>query len=578
MLYNLTNHILRNINHDIAVDKAFLIKNKKNFGHLNVTTCLNKIGVSKLKASPFLKSKPSVNTSHEEQQNEIFINDVHTSLIQKLSSPENIVQYKKQNTKVQSIRKEILHKIKTLLHKLSISDDDPNILFITTYMFDICISKLPYTEDESTIDSVAFGVLLLSLKFHITKMKMPLLSQIIEEYDKLNTNQNIPPMFSLDRVKITEKELLILIDYNLQFVHSIHFINLFLYQGLLLINNDKERLNKSNSEIKKIPNAILEKVVLFSNEYISFKPIHLACACIALAREISMLDKWPPIISNAIKVSYYSFEQAYKYIKDIYLNSNISSPIKIIKKNNTITANNMNSPSPPPQYRTINSFSNNKRCGISLHDKNKCFNIKSLYTPKDKDIIHMFKRDKMNSSLSKEKITLNLPHKLIPSTNTHCSSNIQLQFPNKQQCNDNVLRNNCFHHKTKSMGAVDLKLEYNSNNISSNIKSNYNSGNNSNEALCGSTLDTNNNSLSNSDSSGKCIKAIGVAPQKEQNQNTKRNQRGSSLEKEMIYRSNNRFCSLNVMDLSNYFLNKNPARKCNLVRKARNNSAINGSG
>ena len=447
-------------------------------------------------------------------------------------------------------------------------------------MFDICISKLPYTEDESTIDSVAFGVLLLSLKFHITKMKMPLLSQIIEVYDKLNTNKNIPPMFSLDKVKITEKELLILIDYNLQFVHSIHFINLFLYQGLLLINNDKERLNKSNSEIKKIPNAILEKVVLFSNQYISYKPIHLACACIALAREISMLDKWPPIISNAIKVSYYSFEQAYKYIKDIYLNSNISSPIKLIKKNTTASnTSNMStpSPSPPPPYRTINPSSNNKRCNISLHEKNKCFNIKSLCTPKDKDIIHMFRRDQLDSSLSKEKISLNLPHKLVPSTNTHCN-NIQLQFPNKPQCNG-VFRNNCFHHKTKSMGAVDLKLEYNTNNnISSNIKSSYNSGNNSNEALCGSTLDTNNNSLSNSDSSGKCIKGVGVVPQKQQTQSVKRNQRGSSLEKEMIYRSNNRFCSLNVMDLSNYFLNKNPARKCNLVRKLRNNSAINGSG
>ena len=209
-------------------------------------------------------------------------NNIYTSLSQEqLLNRKNIIE---------SIKKFIItHKIK---YKL---------LYYIIYMFDILVSYNNKSKLISNLENLGLGSTILMVKFMSEEYLMISLKKFENFYGSKN--------YTINQLQDIEINCLKLIDYYLNFPTPFSFMELLLLNGVVFSTDNVK--NEISHNIYNLILSILEKIMLKSNEYVKYNPLHLCCGVVAYCREYYQIEKWPKILSKVFNVKEKNFENIY---------------------------------------------------------------------------------------------------------------------------------------------------------------------------------------------------------------------------------------------------------------------------
>ena len=124
----------------------------------------------------------------------------------------------------------------------------------------------------------------------------------------------------------------------MNFPTPLSFMELLLLNGIIFSTDNIK--NETSQKIYNLMFTTLEKIILMSNEYVKYNPLHLCCCIAAYCRESYKIEKWPKILSKVFDVTQKHFDHIYKEFFSIYshhhsvkssININISD--KLIDRN-----------------------------------------------------------------------------------------------------------------------------------------------------------------------------------------------------------------------------------------------------
>ena len=190
-----------------------------------------------------------------------------------------------------------LSKIRLFLIKYKLKLDS---FYLATFLLDTLLTK----KLKLPIEKIGLGALIIAVKFTDIDGKTPMMSMFREVLDY---------SISLRELVNIETECIKKLSYDLLTPHPFSFIQLFLVYGILF-NSDKEN-GKNAGNMYTMPNQILECVMLDSPLYYKYNPLYLACACVALTREMYGFCKWNDTLISFCGVALSYFKDEFDYVK-----------------------------------------------------------------------------------------------------------------------------------------------------------------------------------------------------------------------------------------------------------------------
>ena len=197
-------------------------------------------------------------------------------------------------------RLNIILKMKDFIIRYRLSS---NSFFVAIYIMDSLIAK----RLQLPIDKIGIGALVLAVKFIEIDGKMPSMNKFV---DFMNN-----PSFTLNELIKIEIECLKKLNYVITMPNPIHFIQLFLVNGILF-NTDVKGTNTVSSNIYTMPSQLLDYVMEENTNYFQFHPLSLACACVAQSREAYGIEKWNKILQEVFDITFDVFEREFYYVKE----------------------------------------------------------------------------------------------------------------------------------------------------------------------------------------------------------------------------------------------------------------------
>ena len=197
-------------------------------------------------------------------------------------------------------RLNIILKMKDFIIRYRLSS---NSFFVAIYIMDSLIAK----RIQLPIDKIGLGALVLSVKFTEIDGKMPPMNKFVDFMNNSSFTLN-------DLIKI-EIECLKKLNYVITMPNPIHFIQLFLVNGILF-NTDVKGTNTVSSNIYTMPSQLLDYVMEENTNYFQFHPLSLACACVAQSREAYGIEKWNKILQEVFDITFDVFEREFYYVKE----------------------------------------------------------------------------------------------------------------------------------------------------------------------------------------------------------------------------------------------------------------------
>ena len=280
-------------------------------------------------------------------------NNIYTSLSQEqLLNRKNIIE---------SIKKFIIiHKIK---YKL---------LYYVIYLFDILISYNNKSKLISNLENLGLGSTILMVKFMSEEYLMISLKQFENFYDNKN--------YTINQLQDIEINCLKLIDYYLNFPTPFSFMELLLLNGVVFSTDNVK--NEISHNIYNLILSILEKIMLKSNEYVKYNPLHLCCGVVAYCREYYQIEKWPKILAKVFNVKEKNFENIYNEFFSQHGHHYTRSSINININDNLInrkffTEKNKNDVN--KDYQSNKEFRENNNDERVQNNNNTIFNIRVNY-------------------------------------------------------------------------------------------------------------------------------------------------------------------------------------------------------
>ena len=243
---------------------------------------------------------------------------------------------------------------------------DHKIFFKTILLYDIISIENEKKKLLSSIEEIALGAMIISIKFNYIENKMFSMKKFLQFYGE--------QVYSLSEIIDIERKALQAINYFLNFTTPMCFLEFFLINGIIY---NTDGLNKDNyAKIYIETENILKNIMEESNNYLKFNFFYLTCAVVAYCREIFNLEKWPKTLEKVFSVNYYYFKNEYTFffgkiinasIGRIYdnktFNSNGNEDIIIDGKNNILLLDidnleNNNSINSLNSISSINSYNN----------------------------------------------------------------------------------------------------------------------------------------------------------------------------------------------------------------------------
>ena len=219
-------------------------------------------------------------------------------------------------------REEILTEIKNYFLYNHI---EYKIFFKTIFLYDILLIQNEIKKLLTSFEEIALGALILSLKFNYLENKMFSLKSFAKFYEYKN--------YSLHQILDIERKCLETIDYYLNYITPMCFLEFFLINGI--IYNTDSLTPKDYYKIYSEVETSLEKIMEKSNNYLKYNFFYIACSVIANCRVKFGLEQWPSSLIRVFGVDFNQFENEYKYFftniekiinnhesKDIIINGN----------------------------------------------------------------------------------------------------------------------------------------------------------------------------------------------------------------------------------------------------------------
>ena len=371
-------------------------------------------------------------THNNERQNYNIIKEIETYPLEIFINLLNNTMKKTKTT----IKKSINPKRKIAIEKLIKTKKSFNIsnkiIHLSIFLMDIILEK---TKIYSKTEQILLVCLILSIKFLHNQTELPYFHEIQLQWK--NT------YLSFENIKILELFCLEKVNYDLNIVTPVDFLEYFECKGLIFIDdikdNNRNYINQRiiHSKLNEYLAKIMSKV-----SYLSIDPLEIACVCICLTREsFNIKEKWHKFMSDCYNINFYDFENTYIKVKEIISDNYKRVELNILNNNNyghsyLNNINNINN--------TNNNFNNVNNTNNNINNINKgypCF--------RDNSNLKKFISGKFITSNAMKKIKRNFSLELNKNTtstlNNYVKSNIN-EFNNKERKK---------HHLNKSINSND---------------------------------------------------------------------------------------------------------------------------
>ncbi len=282
------------------------MKKEKHNSIRNINSYFRKQTKSPFKSKVTCSIKPII----YENPKDLNIKSIFYNMILLLKNENYLNYYKKLNNNEKTIRTSFLKIMKQFIISNKINN---RISLLSIYIYDILIKK---NNNELTLEQLGLGALILVTKFFYEK------DTLIHNNNFKNFNLNSKD-YSFKDLSLLEIKCLQILNYNLNYINPINFLDLFFLNGIIFTSDN---LNKEDSRnIYQLSNKLIEYFMAINNEYSKFHPFIFVCSIISLCREINNLEKWPECLESIFHISFSDFEEVFIYLKELY---------KDIKQNN----------------------------------------------------------------------------------------------------------------------------------------------------------------------------------------------------------------------------------------------------
>ena len=374
-------HLIRNLNN--------CFKNFQSFKNINYIPCTIKPN--------FLSIPRDVN-----------ILDI-LSIINKDLKEQMSDDFYKQLTQREKTRRRLF--IDSIKNYIQINRINNSIIYPTIFLYDILIKN---NNTSLNLEKLSLGALILSIKFNYCAG--------CRYTNKKFTNYNSKD-YSSNELNEIELICLSLINYNLQYIHPMIYLELFFINGIVF-TTDNIKADDSNF-VYKTCLIVLEEVMNRSNCYIEYNPFLICCAVISYSRKKFNLEEWPNFLGKIFDISFNEFKETLDFVNDL-LNGFKINDKTFLEKNNAIRIN---------QYSHRDNNSNIKRYFTKIHIRNEEYKDKS--ERQNSSIINIF-RNKIIDNKINQKLTTN---NSIDKSKYYNNSNISINNIEKKN-NNFYLRKN----------------------------------------------------------------------------------------------------------------------------------------
>ena len=224
------------------------------------------------------------------------LSKTYSALVIKYSFSSITLNINLNNTK----RKTILKKIRDFFLYYNI---DYKIYYKTILLYDIISLENESKKILSSIEEIALGALILSIKFNYDENKMFSMKKFLKFFITKN--------YTLSEIIDIERKAIKIINYYLNFASPMCFLEFFLLNGIIynIDNVNKEDYAKIYFQLENILGLIMEE----SYNYLKYSFFYLACAVVSYCREMFNLEKWPKMLKKVFSVDFYFFQTEYNY-------------------------------------------------------------------------------------------------------------------------------------------------------------------------------------------------------------------------------------------------------------------------
>ena len=299
---------------------------------------------------------------------DINIKSIYYNMLLSLKNENYLNYYKPLNDKEKNIRTSFLK----IMNQFIISNKiHYRISLLSIYIFDILINK---NNNDLSIKELGLGALILVTKFYYEK----------EHLIRNNNFQNfMSKEYPNKDLSLLEIKCLQILNYKLNYIHPINFIDLFFLNGIIFTTDN---LNKEDSiKIYYLVIKLLEFFMAINNEYTKFHPFIFACAIISLSRERNNLEIWPENLENIFHITFEDFEEAFIILKDLYKDKKNNEDLIKIKSPSNKNQNQNEIKLSIEKYITINSEenvkNNEKEKEKIIYNSPKKLNIEVIHSP-----------------------------------------------------------------------------------------------------------------------------------------------------------------------------------------------------
>ena len=236
----------------------------------------------------------------------------------------NFINY---NTQTNDERKSIINKIKEYF---ILNHIEHKIFFKTILLYDILIIENEKKKLLTSFEEIAFGALILSIKFNYIENKMLSMKKFLTFFDGKT--------FKLQHLIEIERKCLQIINYYLNYNTPMCFLEFFLINGIIYDTDTIKSYNyiKIYLEVEKV----LEIIMKESNRYLKYNFFYLVCSIVYYCRSLFQLVGWPSPLKKTFGVNINDFQVEYKALvsyKDLYNNNcDNNNKINIGVRNNLL--------------------------------------------------------------------------------------------------------------------------------------------------------------------------------------------------------------------------------------------------
>ena len=292
---------------------------------------------------------------------------------------------------INALRKKMIVRIHNFKNKLKMNRSS---MYLGILLMDILIAKEKAISFHK-IEQFGMGAYILAMKYIELTITITSIKQFQFTFENASE-------YSCEHIRKMETNVLKKLNYKLNYISFFNVIQFFLMNGIVFtVDTITEKYTSIYFLVEQICDIILENGLY----YLNYNPILLACAIIALARQLSHHEKWPTIFNELYSVDELSFQNEFEFIYEIYMRK--TQMVELNQKNKITRNTTLNSKNNLYKMKD-KGFFNSNNCNFHNNSNflKKIFDNRKLLS-KSMDTTHNLSTARNASAKPKNKNNLN---------------------------------------------------------------------------------------------------------------------------------------------------------------------------